>query len=335
MHLSSLFRNVGYSVISVVSSLVFIEPGSSLAAENLSVERGKPFTEESLESALVTEDALYIGGGDEHLFVSLDNGRTWKTTELKKVDGGISGLLMTSDGVLLAGVNSWDEHFISASTDQGATWKRVWKDDDIQVNVILELQPGTAIGIGDEEQIVRSVEETRYGKWKEPVRPWQKTAVPFAEVDVNALHIFSNGDILLVGESGFSICYDKSFSNMQYVAKVFRESINYTSVGFVNDNEGCAGCDDGTVYRTSDRGKTWTPVYYGKTSVNGVAFNGAGTGVAVGDNGLLLISQDGGATWQPSESGVDGELAFVGKLNDGRFMAGGDSGIVLYLRQLP
>ena len=273
-----------------------------------------------------TDKVMYVGAGDEHVYISRDNSATWSASKIKRVDAGVDVLLITSDGSIIAGANSWDVHFIAVSIDQGTTWERVWKNDDIMIKTLLELEKGVVIAIGDEDEYVSSINGSHYGKWDELKRPWKKMGEPFDEIDVQDSHKFSNGDILLVGESAFSACYDRSFTHKLFFNPKLNENIDYTGVGFMNNNEGCVGSDEGAIFRTTDRGKTWSRIYFGKTHISDIAFDGEGHGVCVGHNGLLLLSDDGGKTWIPGDSGTEEEIHFVKLLKNGTFVAGGDDG---------
>ena len=63
----------------------------------------------------------------------------------------------------------------------------------------------------------------------------------------------------------------------------------------------------GVVYRTADRGRTWTSLET-EHPLKGVDFAGDGIhGTAVGETGTILLTSDGGKTWRPSQSSGMGE----------------------------
>jgi photosystem II stability/assembly factor-like uncharacterized protein len=302
------------------------------AAPKITINQQTPFTEECLESIAWDGRSMFVGCDDEHVYVSTDKGKSWQESVMKGVDGSVCALLCTSDGAVIGAANSWDDHFIGVSTDRGATWHREWRDGDIMVKTLVELGKGTVIALGDESQYVRSVAGTNYVKWQEPDRPWVKKGGLFADIDVQDHYQFANGDILLVGESAFTICYDQSFTNHLYGCARLIEEIDYTAVHFANDTVGCVGSDDGPIFRTTNRGKNWTLVYHGSTHINDIAFDGMNGGIAVGQKGLLLVSADNGSTWALSDSGVYADLNFVEYIDDGRFVVGGEDGQWMFVQ---
>jgi photosystem II stability/assembly factor-like uncharacterized protein len=312
--------------------LALISVACSVAGQTFKIQRNTAFTAEDLESITWSDRAMFVGCADEQVYTSTDNGQTWKKAELKRVDGDVAAILCTSDGTVIAGVNTYDEHFIAISSDLGATWKRVWSDDDITINLLIELDQGIVIAAGDEPVLVKSGSSVKYQSWKSIPRPWVTMGEAFAEIDVHDFHRFSNGDLLLVGESAFTICYDRGFGTMQFACPKLNEPVRFTSVAFMNDAEGCAGSENGAIFRTSDRGKTWKQVYFGKTHIGDIAMNSTGQGVAVGTEGLILYTYDAGNTWTIAESNIQKELTFVKLMKDGRFVAGGEDGFWMYIQ---
>lgn len=302
-----------------------------LTAPAVTIRINKPFTDEDLECLTSSNDAIFIGGEDEHVFTSRDGGLSWEERKMRGVDGSICAILYTSDNAVVVAANSWDDHFLALSTDRGVSWHRVWRDADIMVKTLFESGGGTAIAIGDEPQYVRSVGGSRYDDWQEIYRPWRHKGGLYGDIDVQDSHTFGDGDVLLVGESAFSACYDRSFITMRFICPMLNEGIDYTRVGFMDDAVGCVGSDEGQLFRTTDRGRSWTAVYHGTTHISGVAFNRAGNGVVVGHNGLLLVTVDGGTMWTPLSSGTDLGINNVELLRDGRFVAVGDDGLWMYI----
>jgi photosystem II stability/assembly factor-like uncharacterized protein len=92
----------------------------------------------------------------------------------------------------------------------------------------------------------------------------------------------------------------------------------WTAVAFATAETGVAVGYNGRIVRTTDSGRTWSPVDApaGVERLAAVAFADELTGVAVGDKGALVRTSDGGATWRPVRSGTDEVLRaiqFVGQ----------------------
>ncbi len=297
----------------------------SLIAGNVSITKHEPVSDNDLECIAYINNTIYLGGDDEQLYSSDDMGKTWNEEEMKRVNGSIDEIIQSSDGTVFIAGGTWDEHFILVSNDKCKSWDRVWNDDDIAIETLVELKNGTILGIGDEDEYVLS--NMDYSNWKEFDRPWKKTDKDYKETDVHDSYRFKNGDILLVGKSGFSMCFDKMMENQKFCSMKYNESINFTKLYFLNDNDGFIGSEQGVLYTTKDKGNTWTPVYKGNVHISSIAFNDLGMGVAVGHEGLLLTSSDNGANWSVSDGKITENLNFVQYLEDKRFYAVGDEGV--------
>ncbi len=306
--------------------------GCTAIAPGMTFESGRRFTDIDLTSVAFANGMLYFGGSNEHVFVSADNGSSWRGQQLKRVDGSIAAILWTSDGAALAAINSWDVHYISVSKDHGLTWSRQWTDGDILVKTFFELQQGGVVAIGDEEQYVRSITGSGYEDWVEPDRPWKNVGDPFADIDIKDSHRFANGDVLLVGECAFSACYDPSFTKQRFMCTRLNETIDYTRMDFMNETEGCVGSDDGFIFRTVERGRTWSTVHSCGAHIRDIALDRSGAGVATGYRGLILVTTDGGRSWVRMHSGTQEYITCVVCVGDGRFVAGGDNGLWMWIR---
>ena len=86
--------------------------------------------------------------------------------------------------------------------------------------------------------------------------------------------------------------------------------------------------------RTTDGGRTWTPVPIPNTGaqVTAIHFADALNGWMVGDHGLMLRTRDGGSTWEIQESGTERTLTSVFALDANTVYAGGWNGAVLFTR---
>jgi photosystem II stability/assembly factor-like uncharacterized protein len=82
-----------------------------------------------------------------------------------------------------------------------------------------------------------------------------------------------------------------------------------------------------SIYRTTDRGASWTRVNL--QSASGVSFTDAKIGTAVGYRGIILRSIDGGLNWTPQSSGTTDSLLDVSSLDGKTAIAVGDRGIIL------
>lgn len=105
---------------------------------------------------------------------------------------------------------------------------------------------------------------------------------------------------------------------------------NLYGVKFIDQNQGWTVGAFGTVYRTSDGGKSWQPqVSHTTELLFDVDFIDPKTGWVVGRSGTILHTTDGGETWVKQNAGTDKHL-FAVDFVDGQFgVAAGDWGVIV------
>jgi photosystem II stability/assembly factor-like uncharacterized protein len=83
---------------------------------------------------------------------------------------------------------------------------------------------------------------------------------------------------------------------------------NLHGVFFLDERNGWAVGDLGTILHTTDGGASWSPQTSNSTGyrLNGVAFVSPTSGYVVGSAGRLLFTTNGGSTWAPMTVSTDG-----------------------------
>ena len=82
------------------------------------------------------------------------------------------------------------------------------------------------------------------------------------------------------------------------------------------------------IYRSTDRGRTWTEVFVADETLVSVAFLDARHGVAAGEAGLVVETLDGGRTWSVIDvSGA--ELRDVAIRDSESLLIAGEDGTVI------
>jgi len=104
------------------------------------------------------------------------------------------------------------------------------------------------------------------------------------------------------------------------------------SVDFINQNNGIAVGDAGTIIRTTDGGENWQIINSGVTDVlNSVSYIDENNIIIVGNGGLILKSIDAGQTWaQKNVSGMTYDLLGLDMLPSGKGIAGGRAQTILW-----
>jgi photosystem II stability/assembly factor-like uncharacterized protein len=101
-------------------------------------------------------------------------------------------------------------------------------------------------------------------------------------------------------------------------------------ITFWDAQSGLAVGDGGTILRTTDGGRRWTPQASGTTNALwSVTFLDAQTGWAVGTGGTILRTKDGGQRWTKQASGTTNPLSSVTFRDAQSGWAVGESGTIL------
>jgi hypothetical protein len=80
-------------------------------------------------------------------------------------------------------------------------------------------------------------------------------------------------------------------------------------VSFLDANNAMAAGVNGTILKTTNGGKTWTPQTSGTTNwLYDIAFTDSNTATVVGTSGLILKSTNGGKNWVFQKSGTTTDL---------------------------
>lgn len=105
---------------------------------------------------------------------------------------------------------------------------------------------------------------------------------------------------------------------------------NLNSVQFVNENEGFAAGERGTIIHTTDGGASWQKVNPpdSLSTFNDLYFQSSTTGFVVGEQGKIFQTLDGGRTWKYIRSGV-GETLFRIRFNQTYGYIIGSKGLIL------
>lgn len=108
---------------------------------------------------------------------------------------------------------------------------------------------------------------------------------------------------------------------------------NFYGVKALSATDAWAAGNFGTLYRTGDGGKTWTPADSGtRLPLFGIDFADQTVGWAVGKSGVILATTDGGKRWKVQESPipVDKHLFKVEAIDARTAWAVGDWGAIAY-----
>ena len=139
---------------------------------------------------------------------------------------------------------------------------------------------------------------------------WNKIPYPSSAADSNTLysiHAFDRNEAVAVGSRGTIVHVNIEqglYSIMNYGSSTFQW------VRFADSTHGWAVGDEGTIYATFDKGKSWTNQSSGvKSRLNAVSAVDRNSAWIAGDSGIILYTSDGGENWRKQEYEIPDSLS--------------------------
>jgi photosystem II stability/assembly factor-like uncharacterized protein len=235
----------------------------------------------------------------EHLKTTIDGGVTW--TPVSSAPEMVSHVLMTApDTFFISGnyylplQNPKTPAFIGKSTDTGNTWTITHFREPEQINALCRQssrQPGTPILwiTGNGGSLFRSVDENI--TWQPITRQASLASINSIYFDKNfpvGWAVTSNGYILKTSDGGNN-----------WVRIETGDSLNLSSVCFLDTLKGFVAGDNGILMQTTDGGRNWTRKMPNSRSLNYIdmIFADAFHGWVLGKSGEVIYTSNGGDTW--------------------------------------
>lgn len=156
---------------------------------------------------------------------------------------------------------------------------------------------------------------------------WQAKQIDTIETP-QALTCDDQGRLWIVG--GFSSILRSDDQGESWMETSLDEDLHFTTVQFVDENNGLLTGEFGVVARTSDGGESWEmlePIpdeFYPQDAW----FETANRGWVVGLNGTVFYTEDGGANWQSQETGTNDPIHSISANGNSLYAVGGN-GLVL------
>ncbi len=156
---------------------------------------------------------------------------------------------------------------------------------------------------------------------------WKEQAIDTIEA-LQAITCDPRNRIWVVG--GFSSLLVSADDGKSWTTTSLDEDLHYTSIQFIDRDEGFASGEFGAVAHTSDGGVTWQPIaplpdqFYPQDTL----FLSATVGLAVGLKGVVFATHDGGQSWQRQETGTEAPLYGIAKDDKNLWVVGGN-GVLL------
>lgn len=317
------------SILSISLTLLLVNSSSAYKLVKL-----KTNFSNDIEDVIISKNRVLLATEGYYIFYSDDWCKTWKSFEVPYTyDGDALDFFKASNGSLIVSGGLYDDHFISVSHDNGSTWVREWKDEDMEIGCFVEASNGAIFGFGDEDEYVKSYPP--YIEWEELDRPWLNEIAIYDDEDVRCAINISKNRALLVGDDGLIMCLDENFKRIIFANKSINESLDFKSLTMVNDSLILAGTSKGSIFSSRDQGRNWKLQFKGpensSNDVEKIVFSPEGVGIAVGESGLMLISRNFGLKWEKFDSGTDERFNSAVFIGNKTFLIVGDEGTIYKL----
>jgi photosystem II stability/assembly factor-like uncharacterized protein len=203
------------------------------------------------------------------------------------------------------------------STDNGVTWKTTALPSGVQTMSCMKListRVSVIAGAAGKINFSGDAGETWTGQTYGTSRFWGIDVKNNLGLAVNTI-----GNVYRSTNNGLSWSLASSLGNIYLYSVSIADSVTAYL---------CTGQQEFKVYKTTDAGSSWFPVFDGRDNLFGITFVNATNGIVIGDKGQIFITQDAGTTWieQRQDSLID--LRAV-TWYDKTIVAGGLNGVIL------
>lgn len=253
----------------------------------------------SIQALTITKDhTVFAGTFGMGVFRSVDRGATWEAAGPGVTDPFILSLHAMSDGTLYAGTF---RRGVFRSRDRGVTWTSISGGlKRLEIKALMEAHGILYAGTGDGVY--------RLG---EGDAQWTVVSKGLEDILVHSLAMASDRT-LYAGTSGKGVQHYKAGASPGGWRRLARglkdhEGLveNYIRVLAIDEKDGLyAGTFNGGVFRSTDRGATWTPISRAlpNDSIRGIVADRGE--VIVGTGRGVFKTVDQGRQWMPKSSGL-------------------------------
>ncbi len=266
-------------------------------------------------------------------------------TILKTTDGGTTWAILNSGTTLhlrsifcasenIGYVVGWDGAMLK-TTDGGENWTDISGGNSNHMEAVYFNNENNGVAIGNNGTILK----TNNGGigWSElRVNEVGDLTYFFAtqSVSKSSFQASSASNLFTINDAQLQKSTD---GGKTWVTISLDNNAIFYAIHFISQSIGIVVGANGTIYRTTDGGQSWTPVNSGlsgdpKSDLHNIHFTSDNTGYIVGSNGTILMTIDGGQSWTLQDTGgADGNLYSVHFPNAGSNVgyAVGTSGTIL------
>ena len=207
---------------------------------------------------------------------------------------------------------------IVVSQDSGASWERIELPGRPSLIDITACETGDFYALDSQRRVWRA---------GPGLADWQSSAVDTPEATLS-IRCAPNGRVWV--SASFGTLYWSEGSLEKWNEFSLYEDLQFTAVRFVDEQNGFAVGEFGTVLATTDGGDNWEPrnPIPNEFYPMGVDFIDANSGWVGGLDGVIWHTADGGQTWQRQESVTSAPIYNIHANGHGVFAVGGSAKLV-------
>lgn len=262
-------------------------------------------------SALAVSIAMFLAGCEAPLV--LDGVEESKRSAIRRSDS-FQSVISNGSALLVVG----DKGTVLSSTDKGASWERIQLENSpFLINA----------SVCPDKSFVAL--DYQHNVWFSDVagKDWQAKKIETFETP-QAITCDSQGRLWVVG--GFSSILRSDDGGDSWQETSMDEDLHFTTVQFIDADQGLLMGEFGVVARTLDGGESWEmlePIpdeFYPQDAW----FQTMERGWVVGLNGTVFYTEDGAASWQSQETGTKDPIYSIAANGNSLYAVGGN-GLVM------
>lgn len=237
------------------------------------------------------------------VLVSADGGATWRAVDVDTLGTAEDpdALAWLTDYIMVVSADSNSLHYVSKADLDSATTDEAWTE--VTTGFVTGKQPRDVWSVGNKAFIcgnggyVYSTQDPGSGVTAD------ETGSAVSD-DLLAIHALDNKFAVAVGNNGAIVKTEDGVSWAAVTPRFVGAGVHLNAVCLVSENVWFVGTSNGKLYRTVDKGVTWTEKTFpgsGSGSVRDIAFSNATVGYVAHSTstpgGRILRTTDGGYSW--------------------------------------
>ena len=277
-----------------------------------------------------TETTGYLVGNQGTIMKTTDAGASWSDLSFVQVENNLNSVYFGDE---LSGCAVGATGVVITTLDGGVTWEYYFTSNELQflASHYQKVQNDTicdTILVAGANGIILKTDSCGV--------TWQNTTYSSAYTLNDIIFPENNNGYAVGGDPFDDIPYMLRYSDTAswQVHKVDTITHYMTEIYFLNPDVGYISGRKGSIYKTSDKGISWTPLESGvNETLYSIFFLNNQLGFAAGTNGALIKTTSGDTTWTELNTGTTNNLysLYLSSSNNGGYVVG-EEGTVLKIK---